>query len=160
MSVRDTIISHDRFKANRGERHINDNGKLTYSQAKGYWKDATCKDIQCHEYENGWVSTVPQTELQMLADIYRMRTNGTWEFAEERVELLGGETGIRFTFPPGQTCFRHLGGTGHKVPVERDPRFYHRAAGRPTKPNRIYYDEFFHRYNETAYQATQRVNKG
>tara|TARA_Y100000310_G_C20069525_1_gene528698 strand:+ start:38 stop:445 length:408 start_codon:yes stop_codon:yes gene_type:complete len=133
------------------------NGKAGYAMLRGYWKPATCREMRCHEHENGWISTVPRANLPMLTAIYEMRAKGTWEFTEERLD--GGL--IRFTFPPGLTCFRHLDGTGHMVPIERDPRFLHRPSGRPGQPVRQYdYNQFFDVYNESSHQAKERQKKG
>ena len=177
MSMRDFQHKKDRFTASRGHPHVRTNrqGKVlkTYTPLPGYWKAATCKDLRCHEYENGWVATIPANPdpaivgqaraavvTQMLADVYRMRNNGTWTFTEERVEGLSGEVLIRFTFPPGLTCFRHLNGTGHKVPVQRNPVFLHRPAGRPGQTRRLEEDQFFDEFNESAHKSQRMLEKG
>ncbi len=159
MNNRDRVIRHDRFKVNRGVPSRNRAGKLTYERRPGYWKPATCEDMQCHEYENGWVSSVSTDNLEMLDAIYEVQKEGTWEFTEERVDDGKGGVLIRFSFPPGQTCFKHLDGTGHMVPVDRDPVFLHQPGGRPTKPVRMDYDEFFTRFNETSYQAQGKLKE-
>jgi len=166
MSMRDYQHGKPRFTASRGEPHVTTNrqGKVikTYTPLKGYWKPATCRDLNCYEYEHGWISTIPETKLQMIADIYQMRNEGKWEFTEERVDGLDpeGPALIRFTFPPGLTCFRHLGGTGHMVPVERSPVYLHRPAGRPGQTRRLEEDQFFDAFNESAYQGLRRINAG
>ena len=161
MSIRDFQFQKDRFKVNRGVPGVDHRGRRTYTPRPGYWRSATCKDIKCAEYENGWVSTIPQAQVQMLTDIYEMRNKGIWEFTEERVAGLNeGEILIRFTFPPGLTCFRHLNGTGHQVPVERDPLFYHRPAGRPGQGREMNQDEFITTFNESAYRASRSLERG
>ena len=155
MSLRDTQLTHNQFKVNRARKSINSNGKVVYTKAAGFWKAATCKDIRCYRYENGWESFIPATNAQMIADIYAKRNDRTWTFSEERIE--GGI--IKFTFPPGLTCFEHLDGTGHTVPVERDPRFLYRPGGRPTKPVLMDYDQWFDTFNETSYQANGKLKE-
>ena len=165
MSMRDFEHKKPRFTASRGiaEVRYNRQGKpiKTQKHRPGFWKQATCEEAKCDQHLNGWTSIVPHSEAQMLADIYRMRNNLTWEFSEEQVLDILGNRAVKFVFPAGQTCFRNLDGNGHHlVPVQRDPVFFHRPAGRPDQTRRMDYDQFHEEFNASIHVARVIKEKG
>lgn len=75
-----------------------------------HWRPATCAEVECPAYLNGWETRVPAgSELAEQARALK----GQYHFAETR----DGDDAV-FTFPPGQPCFR---ATTHQVPLEREP---------------------------------------
>lgn len=95
-----------------------------------YWRQATCAEVECPAYTDGWVTAVDEsTDLGRRQADY-IRTQSGRRFTVERTEA--GWTAFRFY--PGQTCFASK---DHRVPWQR-PELYivragdHRAtAGRP-----------------------------
>ena len=82
-----------------------------------HWRPATCAEVGCPNYLNGWLTRVPfGSELAEEARGLR----GRYHFVETREE---GDA--VFTFPPGQACFR---ASAHQVPLERDPVFLVRGG--------------------------------
>lgn len=79
-----------------------------------HYRDATCREVECEGWRNGFVSTIDaSTELGLRQANYIIKQSGrsfTWKQAGAMVT---------FTFPAGQACFR----SPHKVPLERDPLF-------------------------------------
>ncbi len=80
-----------------------------------HWISATCEDISCGPYLNGWKTVVPDgsdhAQLIRSADFRRR-----YRYSETAVE--GGLT--EFIFPPGQSCFQ---ASSHRVPLERPAVF-------------------------------------
>lgn len=83
-----------------------------------HWRPATCEEIECEHYQNGWRVRV---EGLSERDIYAIRQSGR-HFTEMRVTE--GETW--FVFPSGQPCFRQFTG-GMKFDANR----HHRIQIRP-----------------------------
>lgn len=79
-----------------------------------HWREATCEEVTCGHRLMGWsIDADPSTPLG-LKQIDYIRKRSKREFTEERQP-----TGlIRFTFAPGQRCFRE-----HKVAREISPIF-------------------------------------
>jgi hypothetical protein len=95
-----------------------------------HWRPATCAEVECPEYLNGWISDIDEaTELGQRQATF-IRCDRTRAHAEER--LPSGLT--RFSFPAGTTPFagpRH----DHRVQNGRPERFLERDGdwrGNPT----------------------------
>lgn len=81
-----------------------------------HWGSATCEDIDCIAFLNGWVTSLDlSTELgQRQYDF--CSHDKTRSFTEER----DGTSLVKLTYPPGTICFR---AGEHKAPVGRPPIF-------------------------------------
>jgi hypothetical protein len=77
-----------------------------------HWRAASCAEVECEHYLNGWRTIVPADSPQ--AEYIRRRSGR--KFTEERQP--GGLT--EFTFPAGQPCFQ---ASAHRLRVEREERF-------------------------------------
>lgn len=73
---------------------------------------ASCAEVNCPHYLHGWATTVAAGS----DDEALIRRAGRHFTIPERLE--GGF--VRFTFPPGQPCFR---AASHTISLEREP-FY------------------------------------
>jgi hypothetical protein len=147
---RNRIVQNETFAADRSVHGVSAGGRVTHTPRPGWWKKATCKDINCPQYENGWITVLPTSRVDLIQAI---KESG-WHYTEERA----GDGLVQFMFPAGQTCYRHINGTGHLVPVERDPVFVHRANGHQKVG--LDYDQYFSDFNETAYLATKAIKEG
>lgn len=88
-----------------------------------HWRPASCEEVDCEFWANGWQTRVPRTAGAMLNTI---RTSGRPYL--ERVE----EAEVVFTFGPGTTCFR---ASTHQVKLGRPELFIVRDGdwrGNPT----------------------------
>lgn len=77
-----------------------------------HWRDATCAEIGCLDYQHGW-----RVRVDALAeeDLHAMRVSGRRYTV---LDVAAGETW--WVFEPGQSCFR---ASTHQVPVGR-PELY------------------------------------
>lgn len=89
-----------------------------------HWRRATCAEIDCPAYLNGWVTIVPTASPQAVY----IRAG-----AGRRFEESAPEAGMAsFFFPPGQPCFK---ASEHRTPLEREPLYIVRDGdfrGNPT----------------------------
>ena len=76
-----------------------------------HWREASCREVGCNQYLNGWQTVLPVNDI---ANVGYIRRSGLG-FREEGEGQL-----VRFIFEPGQECFKGRAG-GHRMPVERDP---------------------------------------
>lgn len=92
--------------------------------AATHWRKASCKEVECAGYREGWRTIVPVDSPQAQY----IRAHSGRSFTEHTmIDLL-----TEFTFPPGQQCFA---ADGHRVPLERDPLYIVRGGdwrGNPT----------------------------
>lgn len=88
---------------------------FTRPLTRDFWRRATCEEVDCEHYLNGWATTV----MPGSADEAAIRGAGRRWARTEPVE--GGF--IRYVFAPGTTCFR---AGVHRVPVEREPIWHSR----------------------------------
>jgi hypothetical protein len=89
-------------------------GYKTYTVARPeatHWRPATCAEVECGAWANGWATTVPSASPQ--AQYIRAKSGRAFT---ERAE----GTSVVFLFKPGQRCFAS---DGHRLPVEREPLF-------------------------------------
>lgn len=85
--------------------------------ARTHFRPATCDEVDCDAYRNGWVTTVDlSTDLgqRQYEYITHDRTRGC---SMQRVSM----TLVKFVFRPGNRCFRS---GDHKLPVGRPATLY------------------------------------
>jgi len=90
-----------------------------------HWRPATCEEVDCPHYLQGWRTIVPTDSPQ--AEYIRHDRTRSW--TEER----GTADGLAaFTFPPGQRCF---GASSHKTWNGRPERFIQRSGDHRANPD-------------------------
>lgn len=84
--------------------------------AATHWRPATCREVDCAQWERGWVTRIDTaSDLgARQANYIRMHSGRAFTAAP----IAPGASIVEFTFPAGQKCFRQ-----HHVPLER-PAFY------------------------------------
>lgn len=118
-------------------------------------RPATCQDVECPAWANGWITRVPATD-DMLA---RLRESGR---AWASVDQDGGEW--VFTFPPGTECFAsstHRKTVSPELPqlfVVRDGDW----RGNPTGRTRIHTrpEDWVEDFQEHTEAVRERIEKG
>ena len=146
------------FRATRGTRSYVRAGntmRLVYTPMKGWWKDASCEEVDCDHYLLGWSLPLDFSPVQSPSEL--KAAQGAHHYIENSgrkyTNRWDGSKCI-YQFEPGQRCFRQeQPGTKHIVPVERDPVFLHVTG--PDRFNQMDYDEFFDQHNEAAYRSNQ-----
>lgn len=86
----------------------------TYSVAaplETHWRDATCEEVGCPNFEHGWMTAVDESTDLGQAQANYIRHGAGRHFVER-----GTPTHTEFLFEAGQRCF-----AAHQVPLERDP---------------------------------------
>lgn len=82
-----------------------------------HWRPATCEEVGCEAYRNGWVTTV-DTSTDLGQRQYEYITHDkTRSHSMQRPSLALA----KFVFAPGNRCFRS---GDHKLPLERPATFY------------------------------------
>jgi hypothetical protein len=86
-------------------------------------RPATCEEVQCEAWVNGWVSAIDETTPlgRQQAEYIRQRSGRTF------VVHVGEDGLTRFTFAPGQTCFQSGDHRVEITRVEHDPRWLRRS---------------------------------
>ena len=78
-----------------------------------HWRSATCKEVDCPHYLNGWKSIIDESKGFGQQQAAYIRHHSGRHFREER------ENGLTiFIFSPGQKCFRE-----HKARLDRQELF-------------------------------------
>lgn len=140
------------FTANRSLVYVTKQGVICHLPRPGFFRPVTCREMGCGNYLTGW-RTILSIEAQPGL-IREIRNYRGWEYTEEVQP--GGL--VQFTFPPGQTCYKHLQGTGHLAAIDgKDPVYLHRRKG--TK-RRVEYDRFWETIKESNHQREQRAKEG
>lgn len=88
-----------------------------------HFRPATCEEVGCQAYANGWKTIVPSDSPQ--ADYIRSGRSGRRCIESTGLDQISGGM-VEFMFEPGQKCF---GADKHVVPLERDPLFRVRESG-------------------------------
>ncbi len=122
-----------------------------------HYRDATCQEVECSNYEGGWVTVLDQ-DNPAHAGLFRLVLGSGRSFLRMRSEEAAEQTGrslpaglTAFVFAAGQQCFER-----HKVPVGRDPIFIHERGGsRRVHQSGLNFNEHF---NEQAYAAGRLIN--
>jgi len=123
----------------------NDRFHVTWTR-DAHFRVATCKEVQCPHYINGWITRViigsPQD--QYIRKDKSRKSVGVQVSASE----------IEYYYEEGQKCFRP-----HRVKVERAPFFTVNQPGKET-PRLVRanmdFDEWTDKFNESSYRATRR----
>lgn len=89
-----------------------------------HWRPATCEEVDCEQYRNGW-----RVRVQGLSesDVYAIANSG-----RKFTRLDVAETETWLVFEPGQSCFR---ASEHRLPLGRPELFVVRDGdwrGNPT----------------------------
>jgi len=118
-----------------------------------HWRKATCEEVECQPWRNGWKTIVPTASPQ--ADYIRAKQHGR-HFTEAPAD--GGMA--EFTFPPGQPCFRS---GEHRLQLQRPPIASlrggdWRAATTPVKVVNL--QEWVNRFGENQVALKDRVERG
>lgn len=86
------------------------------SPQQTHFRPATCAEVDCPAYLNGWTTTIDESAVQGQGQAHYIRRESGRRFMEERLP-----TGLtRFTFEAGQRCF---GSDKHQVRLDR-PELY------------------------------------
>lgn len=101
---------------------------------RSHWRPASCEEVDCPNYLNGWVTTVDLgTDLgQKQADY--IRHDRTRRHTEQHVSL----TLVKFVFGPGMRCFRSA---DHRALIGRPPRYFVKGGdwrGNPRGEHRMH----------------------
>lgn len=85
--------------------------------AQTHRREATCEEVDCPHYLNGWKTAVGNDGAQA----YYVRKDSGRDFTE----MIEGDI-VTFIFPPGQTCFRD-----HSLPTGQPPIYLRESRGQP-----------------------------
>lgn len=106
--------------------------------------NVSCKEIECEQFLNGWVTNVPidsPQEQYIINDKTR-----------KAVGVKVDEATMSYLFHEGQRCFRV-----HKVKLEKAPYFsINSRAGKDPRSLSMDFDEWTDRFNEQSYRNTRR----
>ena len=110
------LVPPANHKVHRARQPIAPPGAYRTWTARTWWRQATCEEVDCGQWAEGWVTAVDEaTDLgQRQADYIRYHAGR--RYTETRTEA--GWTA--FQFGPGQTCFA---AAEHRVPAEREPLY-------------------------------------
>lgn len=136
-----TLVKFPRpWHERQGDRYVIDRPLPTH------WRAATCEEVRCPDYTNGWQTIVPATGEQ--ADYIRHRS---MRYFKEEPQP-GGLAA--FSFPAGQRCFRSW---QHKLPHEgQAPLFLERGRGAPSTP--IEWERWTDDFNEHMEKTWREIN--
>lgn len=98
---------------------------LVRPRTPDFWRGATCQEVSCPRYINGWRTKLDVSTTQGILQARWIADHSRRHFTKE---LIGDV--LTFTFPAGQQCFEK-----HRVARERDPIFLVRDGdhrGNPT----------------------------
>ena len=127
-------------------RPTNSNRFETTWPMSTHWRDATCQEVNCPHYLNGWITRVApgsQQDLYIRAD------------KERRYKLERGEEFNFYTFEAGQRCFRS---GQHRIKLDRGPWLTKNQTGREAgrvELNAMEYNRWTDEFNEEAYRANK-----
>lgn len=94
-----------------------------------HFRPATCEEVDCAAFLNGWKTVLAETQTDMIALIYKSGRSFTMK--------QDGPMRV-YRFEPGTKCFQ---ASTHRVPLERDPLFIVRDGdwrGNPTGRRRVH----------------------
>jgi len=100
-----------------------------HQPSRTHFRKATCAEVDCQHYLNGWITTVPKGSQ----DEHLCRTSG-----RKFTESIDEENLITFEFEAGQPCFR---ASRHEKFLEREAIHVARDGdfrGNPTGAKRIH----------------------
>lgn len=91
-----------------------------------HYRLATCQEVDCRDYANGWVNGFDLTDPEKAAAARWVRDHSGRKFT---AQLTDGK--VVLTFPAGQTCFKT-----HRVPLDRPPIMIVRGGDHRGNPRR------------------------
>ena len=122
-----------------------------------HWRKATCEEIECEQYLNGWWTIVPVGSDQERAVFEACSgADGFRRHAIERPDEADGPGLRAFWFPAGNPCFL---ASQHQVPLERPEIFYvrdgdlRRSLGRVRRFDRA--DQWQEEWNDRMDKLTR-----
>jgi hypothetical protein len=120
-----------------------------------YWRTATCAEVDCEHWRNGWVTRIDtSTDMGVRQANYIGNQSGRAYTA--RLE----NTLAVFTFPAGQQCFAE-----HRVPHQREPLYVvrggdHRGNPRGEKRTHTRGEFWVEDMQERLGQLTDEIERG
>jgi hypothetical protein len=79
-----------------------------------HWRKATCEEVGCEAFRNGYVTTVDISTNLGRKQFYFITHSKRRSYSAQRVSVYV----FKFVFPPGTICMRDY---DHKLPIEREP---------------------------------------
>lgn len=139
-----------------GPAHAYRTFQVAMPKGPEFERPATCEEVECEHYLNGWQTIVPADNAELLA---ALRTSGR-SFTEVDPNAV-----MRvFTFAPGQPCFR---ASQHRKLVRPDtPQLFVVRGGdwrgNPTGERRIHQrpEDWAEHLGEHTQQLADRIEKG
>ena len=81
-----------------------------------HWRQATCDEVGCADWQHGWVTTVDVSDELGQRRYHFITHDRTRRHTVDHA----GDSLYRFTFGPGQTCYR---ADEHRTRIDRPPLF-------------------------------------
>lgn len=121
---------------------------------KTHWRPATCAEIDCEQYREGWAIQIQGLEPE---DLHAIRTSGRHYTVHE---VADGETW--WVFEPGQPCFA---AATHQCRLEREELFVLRGGdhrGNPTgrKPDLLSPPVWVDAFGENQESLAEEMERG
>lgn len=111
-----------------------------------HWEAATCEEVDCIHYLNGWVTLLP-ADSDLIPTLKRSGRS----FTEER----GADGLVKFTFKAGQTCFRS---SQHKQQSGRPALYIH--GNRETGQSRVVQQSEWHERAVETQETLKVIREG
>jgi hypothetical protein len=83
---------------------------------------ATCPEVGCRQYENGWRTRVGGDDIDLVRRVLRGEVDG---YRRHAIEIPEANGWVTFVFEPGQFC---LAVRRHQKHEERDPTSFRRGG--------------------------------
>lgn len=133
---------------------------LSAPQATHY-RRASCREVDCSNYANGWVSGFDVTDAEQARACRIVREHSGRLFTVQ--EIRGASHSVErvlLTFGPGQECF-----LPHRVALEREPTYFLRDGdwrANPTGRKIVFTDatSFVDDFGEHQEKIKTRVERG
>lgn len=134
--------------------HLPDSAMKTYGIAvpKSEWRTATCQEVGCKSYSNGWSTSLLLGDNDFGDKSYYDIKRLGFKFTTEK--LSDGFT--RFTFEAGQSCFRGRAGAHRKRKENARDVFYVRDRDNLVRRNSGDWVDDFANHQITLSDALER----
>lgn len=140
-----------------GPAHAYETFQIATPRGPEYQRAATCEEVQCEHWLNGWVTRVPaDSDLEYL--IRKERSRRPWTL-EQR-----DESTVSFTYGAGTPCFR---ASTHRVNVRPDlPQLFVVRGGdwrgNPTGARRVHQrpDDWVENLQESTESLRETIERG
>ena len=122
-----------------------------------HFRPATCAEVDCEAYLNGWRSIIDETTVLGEQQAHYIRKQSGRSFIEHRFE--SGLT--RFSFEAGQKCFAR----GHQVRLDRPEHYLVRGGdwrGNPTGETRTHVNaaDWVEDFGEHQQRLLDQIERG